>query len=135
MLSKRVLNVMENPRGYPFISRVILAFFVALLLIAGVRLARAADPCWERHSLSIRFDTLGVTAARMLKGDELAAAQRWANQQEAVTGIEWATIIIADLPDGSGLILLGREEAVCVRMHVPPTHWLKARLQMLGLPV
>jgi hypothetical protein len=127
---------MERRFGYPFVSRAILAFFAALLLIAWASIARSApDPCWERHTLSIRFDTLGVTGARRLKDDELKAAARWVNSQEPVTDIEWQTIILAELPDGSGLILIGREEAVCTRMHVPPAAWLRVKLAMLGIPV
>jgi hypothetical protein len=126
---------MERRCGYSFISRAILAFFASLLLIAGVSIARAADPCWEKHTLSIRFDTLGVTGARRLKDDELKAAAKWLNAQPPTTDLEWATIILVEMPDGSGMILAGREEAVCTRLHVPPAAWLKVKLQMLGLPV
>jgi hypothetical protein len=134
---------MENPRGYPFISRcliigvVIVAVFYLVLvaiLFFSTR-AHAADPCWERNSLSIRFDTLGVTSARKLKDDERTAAVRWYNSQEPKTDIDWQTIILAEMPDGSGLILIGREEAVCTRMHIPKDHWLKVKLNMIGLPV
>jgi hypothetical protein len=134
---------MENSRGYPFISRcliisvVIVAIFYSVCVVILYLSARAhaADPCWERHTLSIRFDTLGVTGARRLKDDELKAASRWVNSQPPETSIEWATIILAEMPDGSGLILIGREEAVCTRMHIPKDHWLKVKLNMLGLPV
>jgi hypothetical protein len=130
---------MERARGYPFIGRLIVAFYVLALLVALFTAfqATAADPCWERATLSIRLDTLGASSARRLKGDELASATRWWNQQGQVTEGEWATIILAEFPDGGGMLLIGRtEEQVCIRSpRMDPTTWLKTRLQMLGLPV
>jgi hypothetical protein len=129
---------MERARGYPFIGRLIVAFYVLALLLALFTFqAIAADPCWERATLSIRLDTLGASSARRLKGDELASAVRWWNQQGQVTEGEWATIILAEFPDGSGMVLIGRtEEQVCIRSpRLDPQAWLKTRLQMLGIPV
>jgi hypothetical protein len=130
---------MERPRGYPFIGRLIVAFYLLTILLSALFAlhAAAADPCWERATLSIRLDTLGASSARRLKGDELASATRWWNQQGQVTEGEWATIILAEFPDGSGMVLIGRtEEQVCIRSpRMDPTTWLKTRLQMLGIPV
>jgi hypothetical protein len=124
-------------RSYKFISRATLIMALVLFIcLAWTIKAFAADPCWERHTYSIRFDTLGVTAARQLKGDELVAARRWVNSQPPTTDIEWETILLVDLPGGAGLILIGREsDRACIRMAVPAEHWLRVRLQMLGLPV
>jgi hypothetical protein len=93
------------------------------------------DRCWERGTFSIRLDTLGASNPRRLKGDELAAAVRWWNTQEPVSEGEWQTFILADLPDGGGFILIGREDQACIRLQVPASEWLKVKLQMLGLPV
>lgn len=99
-------------------------------------MARASDRCWERNTFSIRLDTLSATNARRLKGDELAAAVRWFNLQGEPSEGEWQTFILADLPDGGGLILVGRaDDQACIRMMVPAEQWLKVKLQMLGLPV
>jgi hypothetical protein len=124
-------------RSYSFISRATLIMALVLFIcLAWTIKAFAADPCWEKHTYSVRFDTLGVTAARQLKGEELAGAVRWWNQQGQPTEGEWQTIILAELPNGGGMILIGREaDRACIRLAVPPEAWLKVKLQLLGLPV
>jgi hypothetical protein len=137
---------MENPRGYPFISRcliigvVIVAVFYLVLvaiLFFSTR-APAADPCWEKHTYHVRFDTLGVsrTGWKQLAGDELAAAVRWWNAQIQQTDGEWQTFVVANLPGGGGRLLIGRTaDQGCIHAVVPPEQWLRVQLQMLGLPV
>jgi hypothetical protein len=124
-------------RSYKFISRATLIMALVLFIcLAWTIKAFAADPCWEKHTYSIRFDTLGVTAARQLKGDELVAARRWVNSQPPTTDIEWETIILAELPGDAGLILIGRDaDRACMRMAIPAGAWLKVKLQLLGMPV
>jgi hypothetical protein len=109
--------------------------FIATLVLLPILARAAPDVCWERNTLVIRLDTLGASSARRLKDEELAGARRWFNAQPPVSDIEWQTIILAELPNGAGLILIGKEDQVCIRMSVPPEHWLKVKLQILGLPV
>src|SRR5829696_10401552 len=125
---------MENPRGYPFIGRLIVAFYLLALLVALFTFqANAADPCWERNTIAVRLDTLSATNPKRLKGDELAAAARWFNAQEPPSELALALIITADMPNGAGLILLGKdEERACIRLMIPPEQWLKVKLNMLG---
>jgi hypothetical protein len=124
-------------RSYKFISRATLIMALVLFIcLAWTIKAFAADPCWEKHTYSVRFDTLGVTAARQLKGDELAGAVRWFNNQEPRSDGDWATFILAEMPGDAGLILVGRDaDRACIRLAIPAGVWLKVKLGILGLPV
>jgi hypothetical protein len=124
-------------RSYSFISRATLIMALVLFIcLAWTIKAFAVDPCWERSTYSIRLDTLGATGARRLKDDELKAAVRWWNQQGQPTEGDWETFILVEMPSGAGMILIGRTaEQSCHRLMIPPEHWLRVKLQLLGLPV
>jgi hypothetical protein len=104
-----------------------------LLAIAGPALGQA---CWATDTLPIRLDTLGASNIHRLSGDRLKAATRWFNAMEPQTEGEYENIILANTPDGGGLVLIGRSaDSICTKMAVPAPQWLGLQAAILGQAV
>lgn len=111
--------------------RALLAFFTIWFWLGLVSGAAFGQSCWARDTLALRLDTLGATA-RELTGDERAAALRWFNALPPASSGDWSAVVIADLPGGAGLVLIGHAESFCIRMPVPAAAWPRVKALVLG---
>lgn len=112
--------------------RALLAFFALGLWLGLVSGPAFGQSCWARDTLAVRLDTLGATAMRVLAGGERAAALRWFGALPPQSSGDWSAVMIAELPGGGGLVLIGHADSFCIRLPVPAPAWPGVKAALLG---